>query len=151
MQDKIRESLKEAMIAKDSFRMTVMRGILSGFTNELVAKGKKPTEQLTDEEAIAVMRRALKQRKESALSFRNGGREDLAEKEDKEGQIIESFLPKMMSVEEVESKVSDIISKLQIDKSDKSASGKIMGEVMRELKGLADGGDVKNAVSKILS
>ena len=81
MKDKIREDLKDAMRAKDQMRVDTLRGALAAFTNELVAKGRKPTDELTEQEILAVLKRLAKQRKDSAEQFTNGGRPELAEKE----------------------------------------------------------------------
>ena len=77
----IREDLKNAMRAKDQIKVDTLRGFISAFTNELVAKGKKPTDELTEAEMITVLKRLAKQRKDSADQFEKGGRTDMAEKE----------------------------------------------------------------------
>jgi uncharacterized protein YqeY len=99
---KIKSEIKEAMLAKNTEKLEVVRGLTAAFTNELVAKAKKPQDELTDEEALAVIRRAVKQRKDSIEQFKAGGRNDLAEKEGKELKILEIYLPQMMSLEDIE-------------------------------------------------
>lgn len=69
------------MLAKDSVRLEVLRGLSSAFTNELVAKGKTPQDKLTDEEAIAVISRTAKQRKDAISQFEGAGRQDLADED----------------------------------------------------------------------
>src|SRR3989344_9037104 len=93
--------IKDAMKAKDTVRLTVVRGLLAAFTNELVAKGRKPDGELTDEEALAVIKRGVKQRKDSSEQFRKGAREELAKKEDEEMAMLMKYLPQMMEVGEV--------------------------------------------------
>lgn len=139
----IKEQIKEAMKAKDAMRLSVIRGLLASFTNEAVAKKRKPDEELSDEEALSVISRAVKQRKDSIEQFEKGGRTDLAEAEKAELAILETYMPKQMSREEVEKFVR---SKLEGKGLDPNTKGKIMGEIMRELKGRANGTVVKEAV-----
>ena len=103
----IHSKIKEAMIAHETVRLTVLRGLISAFTNELVAKGKKPQDELTDDEAVAVIRRAVKQRKDSIDQFTKGNRLDLVASEEAELNILETFLPKMMSRDDIK-KIAEI-------------------------------------------
>lgn len=140
----IREKLKEAMRAKDSLRVEVLRGVIASVTNELVARGKMPQDILDDEGVLAVITRLSKQRKDSAVQFEKGGRQDLAEKEKKELLILEEFLPKMMEKEEIEKIARAKKKEMGVD--DKSKIGVLIGAIMKELKGKADGSDVKEVV-----
>ena len=136
----------EAMKAKDAVRLSVIRGLLSSFTNEAVAKKRKPDEELSDEESLLVISRAVKQRKDSIEQFEKGGRTDLAEAEKSELVILETYMPAQMSRDEVMKFVS---SKLEGKTLDPNAKGKIMGEIMREMKGKADGTVVKEAIDSL--
>lgn len=136
-----------AMKAKDETRLSVMRGISSAFTNELVATKRKPDEKLTDEEAIAVITRLSKQRKESIAQFNAGGRPELAAAEEKELVILGEFLPEMMPVEEIK-KLAEA-KKAEMGVTDASKKGMLVGALMKDLKGKADGGDVKNVVDSL--
>lgn len=147
MQEKIRGELTEAMRAKDSLRVSVLRGLIAAFTNELVAKGRKPEEKLTDEEIISVIKRGVKQRKDSIEQFRKGNREDLASKEEAELKLLEAYLPEAMSKSDIEKKARELKEKLGI--TDKLKIGIFMGALMKELKGQADGGDVKEVVDSL--
>ncbi len=140
----IKEGIKEAMKSKDAIRLSVLRGLLSAFTNELVAKGQKPQEELGDEGAIAVIKRAIKQRKDSIEQFTAGGRKDLADSEESELVILQTFVPVTMSKEEI-LKIA-IAKKEEMGFTDKSKLGVFVGVVMKELKGKADGADVKEVV-----
>ena len=102
IQETVKAKLKEAMIAKDSVALMALRGISSGFTNELVNKGIPPQEPISDEDAMTVLKREQKKRKDSIEQFVAGGREDLADSEKAELAIIEQFLPQMMSEAEIE-------------------------------------------------
>lgn len=145
--ENIKEGIKLAMKAKDETRLLVMRGISTAFTNELVATKRKPTDMLSDEEAIAVITRLSKQRKESIDQFNKGGRPELAENESKELGILQEFLPAMMSVEEVQ-KIAES-KKAELGITDPSKKGMLMAALMKDLKGKADGSDVKVAVDEL--
>jgi len=147
IQEQIREEIKKAMFAKDQLRLETMRGLLAAFTNELVATKRTPQEPLPDEDALKVIKRAANQRKDSIEQFEKGGRKELADKERSELAIIETFLPKMMSKDEIR-KVAEA-KKAELGVSDKSKMGVFMGAVMKELKGRADGTDVKEVVESL--
>lgn len=145
----IHSKIKDAMIAKDTVRLTVLRGLVTAFTNELVAKGKKPQDELTDEEALAVIKRGVKQRKDSIDQFTKGNRLDLVASEEAELKILDTFLPKMMSKEDIK-KVAEA-KKAELGVTDKAGMGKFMGALMKEFKGQADGTDVKEVVESLFN
>ena len=97
-----------------SITLEVMRGVLTAFTNELVATGKTPQDVLPDEQALAVITRASKQRKDSIEQFIKGGRMDLVDIEKAQLAIIEEFLPKLMEISEIEEVVKSKLSELTI-------------------------------------
>jgi len=136
------------MKARDEVRLRTLRGLLSAFVNELVALKRKPDGELTDEEALAVIRRSVKQRKDSIEQFNKGGRADLADAELAELGILEMYLPKMMPREEVLKIAKAKMAELNV--TDKSGAGKFMGVLMKELKGQADGDTVKSVVDELL-
>ena len=138
----------DAMRSKDVVKLSVMRGLLSSFTNEAVAKGKKPDETLSDEEALSVISRAVKQRKDSVEQFEKGGRADLVEAEKAELAILQQYLPAQMSSAEIEAFVK---SKIEAEKPEKEKGNQFLGSLMRELKGKADGNIVRETVDKLLA
>lgn len=144
----IRNELKEAMLARDTVRVGVIRALLASFTNELIAKGSNAAE-LPDEDVYALIRRAVKQRKDSIEQFTAGGRQDLAEVEKAELTILEKYLPKMMDREEIRKFVQDKLASSNTT-PDKARSGQIVGMMMKDLKGKADGNDVKAVVEELL-
>lgn len=147
LQKDIHSQIKEAMLKKEAVRLSVLRGLSAAFTNELVAKMRKPTDELKDDEAMAVIKRSVKQRKDSIEQFQKGGRPDLVESETAELKILETFLPKMMSREEIQ-KIAEA-QKAKLGITDKSKLGQFIGAVMRETKGQADGQDVKAVVESL--
>lgn len=148
IQEKVKKQITEAMKAKDEVRLRTLRGVLAAFTNELVAKGRKPQEELEDDEALTVIKRLAKQRKDSIEQFKAGNRSDLVKTEEEELGVLEEYLPKMMGQEEIIPVAKAKMKELGV--TDKSDMGKLMGAVMQELKGKADGTDVKTVVEKLL-
>ncbi|HVW82694.1 MAG TPA: GatB/YqeY domain-containing protein [Candidatus Paceibacterota bacterium] len=144
----IKKGIPEAMRAKDTARLTVLRSLSAALTNEAVAKKLGPDALLADEDALAVLKRAANQRKDSIEQFEGAGRADLASPEKAELAIIEGYLPAMMPRAEVETAVKAKMAELGI--SAKAESGKLIGALMKDLKGKADGGDVKAAVDSLL-
>ena len=147
LQHQIREDLKTAMKARDQLRVDTLRGALSAFTNELVAKGMKPTEEISDADATTVLKRLGKQRKDAIEQYTAGQRPELAEKEGTELKIIESYLPQMASREDVE-KVARA-KKEELGVTDAAGAGKLMGAVIKEFAGNADGAVVKEVVQSL--
>ena len=143
-----------AMKARDSLRVDTLRGALAAFVNELVAKGRKPTEELADNDALTVLKRLAKQRKEAAEVYTKGGRAELAEKELSELKIIESYLPQMASREDIEKVARKKMQELGLEAGPpaaaKAKAGKLTGVVMKEFQGSADGNLVKEVVASLL-
>jgi hypothetical protein len=142
----IKEDMKTAMKARDDLRVQTLRGAIAAFTNELVAKGKKPTDEVDDALAQTVLKRLAKQRRDSANQFEKGGRPELAAKEMSELKILESYLPQQASREDIEKVARAKKEELNVDAAGK---GKLMGIVMKALGGNADGGLVKEVVESL--
>lgn len=145
----IKSEMTTAMKARDALRVETLRGAMAAFTNELVAKGRKPTEELTDQEAVAVLKRLAKQRKDSVEQFTKGNRPELADKESKELAIIEEYLPQTISRDDI-LKVAEA-KKAELGITDASGIGKLTGAVMKELAGSADGNDVRAVVATLFT
>ncbi|MEK7063386.1 MAG: GatB/YqeY domain-containing protein [Patescibacteria group bacterium] len=145
IQNTISTDLITAMKAKEMLRVEVLRGLKAAFTNELVATKRMPTDPLPDEDALGVIRREVKKRKESIEAFTNGNRPELAEKELQEIAILAPYLPAMMSREDI-AKIA-VAKKIEMNVSDKKDMGKFMGALMKDLRGKADGDDVKDVVA----
>lgn len=144
--DTIRSDMKEAMKAKDDLRVQTLRGAMAAFTNELVAKGMKPTDPIDDTLVQAVMKRLAKQRKDSAEQFEKGNRPELAAKEMSELKIIEAYLPQQASREDVEKVARAKKEELNVDAAGK---GKLMGMVIKEFNGNVDGAVVKQVIDTL--
>lgn len=147
LHEQIKSNIKEAMMAKDKVRLEVMRGLTTAFMNDLVAKGKTPQDMLSDEEALAVITRTAKQRRDSIAQFKAGGREDLVAEEEAQLAILETYLPKLMEKSEVESIAKAKMAELGI--TDATKKGMLMAGLMKDLKGKADGMIVKEVVDSL--
>ena len=147
LHEQIKNGIKESMLAKDALRLKAFRAMLAAFTNELVAKNKKPQEMLNDEEVLGVIAKLAKQRRDSIEQFKKGGREDLVKDEEDELAIFETYLPKLMDKSEVE-KIART-KKEELNISDATKKGMLMSALMKDLKGKADGAIVKEVVDSL--
>jgi len=142
----IKQHTKESMIAKDEIRTLVLRNIQAEMQKELIAKKSNASEG-TDEEILAIIKRLVKQRKDSIEQFTKGGRPELAENESKELKILEVYLPASMPKSEI-LKVAQT-KKIELGITDKSGAGKLIGAISKELKGKAEGSDIKEVVDSL--
>ncbi len=124
-----------------------MRSISAAFTNELLNLKRKPTEELTNDEALAVIKKTAKQRRDSIEQYQKGNREDLAEKETQELKIIEEFLPEPLPYEKIKNIAQKKKDELNI--TDRSDIGRLIGVVIKETKDRASGQTVKQAVEEL--
>jgi uncharacterized protein len=146
--EQIKASMVDAMRAKDTVKLGVIRGLLAMFQSEQIAKGN-PEPFLSDADAMALIKRSVKQRKDSIEQFTNGGRNDLAETEKAELAILETYLPQMMSADDIR-KIAES-KKAELGVTDKAKIGMLMGAVMKATAGQADGGEVKKVVESLFT
>ncbi len=139
LKDRIAEDLKTAMKARDQLRVDTLRSALSGFTYKRVETGLEPSE--ADE--IEVVRRQVKQRTDAASEYRKADRPDLAEKEEREREILTAYLPAQKSADEIRAVVKASLAELPAGARNQGAA---MKAVMAQLKGLADGNTVRQIV-----
>lgn len=149
IKEQIMNDMKSAMKEKNTLKLQVLRSLKSKLMEKEISERKEGEATLSDEQAIGVLMKAAKQRKESIDQFESGGREDLADKEKAELKIIESYLPEMMDDDEIRDIVKEKIS--QLDASGLQDMGKVMGVVMPELKGKAEGSKISAIVKEELS
>lgn len=147
LHEQIKNNIKESMKAGDKVRLEVMRGLVTAFTNELVSKSRTPQEMLSDEEALSVITRLAKQRKDSIEQFKKGNREDLVKEEEAQLLILTAYLPKLMEKKDIEKIV--ISKKEELGITDSTKKGLLMQTIMKELKGKADGMMVKEVVDSL--
>lgn len=144
--ENIKNQIKDAMRAHEELRLEVLRGLQAAFSNELIAK-KSSEVLLKDEDVLALIKKAVKQRKDSIEQFEKGGRKDLANKEKKELEILNKFLPATMSRADIKKIVNSKIK--EAGTIDPKKMGQFMGMIMKELKGKAEGEDVKAVLDEI--
>ena len=146
-QAELKEAIKTAMKARETVKLNVLRGIFAMVTNDLVAKGRGPEGTLTEDEMLTLITRASKQRKDSIQQFEAGGRPELAVGEKEELAIIETLLPAQMSQDEIVAAAKAKAAEMGV--TDKSGANKLMGMLMKDLKGKADGTAVKAVVDNL--
>lgn len=141
--------LKQAMKAKEQDRLRVLRSLKSKLLEREISERQEGEASLSDEQTIEVLMKAAKQRKESIEQFEKGGRDDLVQSEKEELEIINSYLPEMLSEEEVRKVAQQKIN--QLGAENMADMGKVMGAMMQELKGKAEGSLVSKVVKEELS
>lgn len=149
IKESILNDLKEAMKSRDADRLRVLRSLKAKLLEKEISERTGGDAVLTDEQSVEVLMKAAKQRKESIEQFRKGGREELAENEEQELEVIESYLPKMMDDDEIRAEVRAAMEKTGA--SGMADMGKVMGMLMGKLKGKADGSAVSRIVKEELS
>lgn len=142
--EKIRADLTAAMKAQEKDRLSTIRMLQSAIKNEQINAGH----ELSDEEAMAVIRKAVKQRQDSIEQYTNAGRTELAEKERAEMDLLKAYLPAELSTEELESGLREIIA--ATGAQSKKDLGKVMKEASARYRGRADGKKIQEIVSRLL-
>jgi uncharacterized protein len=148
-QQELKEQMKAAMKNKEAVKLSVIRGLVSAMQNEAVQKGKGPEGVLSEDEVLTVVMRAAKQRKDSIEQFEKGGRPELAASEKEELAVLEAMLPAQMSQEEIVAAAKAKAAELGV--TDKTGANKLMGMLMKSLKGRADGTLVKQVVDSLFT
>jgi uncharacterized protein YqeY len=145
LKERLREDMKEALKAKDKVKLSTIRMINSLIKNAEIEKRG----ELTDEEIVQLLMKYAKQRRESIEMYEKGGRQDLVEKEKAELAVVESYLPKQMTEEEIKEIVKEAIE--ETGASSPKDIGKVMKVVMPKVRGRADGSLVNKIVRDLLS
>ena len=144
VKDQISGDLKTAMKARDQVRLDTLRSVLSAFTYKRVEAGHDPS----DDEQLAVLAKLVKQRNDSIAEYTKAGRSELAEKETRERDILQEYLPAQKSADEVRELVRAALAGIPADGRNQGAAMKV---VMPQLKGLADGNLVRQIVTEELA
>ncbi|MCM1040826.1 MAG: GatB/YqeY domain-containing protein [Bacteroides sp.] len=145
--EQINTDIKAAMLAHETVRLAALRGVKKEFLEAKTSKNANG--ELTDETAVKILQKMVKQRKESAAIFTEQNRADLAENELAEAGFIEAYLPKQLSAEEIEAEVRKIME--QTGASSMKDMGKVMGAASKALAGKADGKVISDIVKKLLA
>jgi uncharacterized protein YqeY len=145
LQDRIETAMRDSMRARDERRTQTLRMAMSAAHNREIELGRA----LADEDYLEILAKQVKQRRESIEAFRAGGRDAMAANEEAEAAILAEFLPEPLSAEELESLVRDAIA--ESGASSPADLGKVMGKVVPQTKGRADGKAVSDLVRRLLS
>ncbi len=145
--DKVSNDIKEAMKARDKVRLETLRNIKKAFLEARTAPGAGDT--LEDAEALKILAKLAKQGKESASTFSRQGRQDLADAELAQVAVIETYLPKAMDEDEIETNVREIIA--QVGATGMRDMGKVMGLALKRMAGMADGASISAVVKRLLA
>ena len=145
--EQVSADIKKAMLARDKVRLEALRGIKKEFLEAKTAKGGDGT--LPDDAATRILVKMVKQRRESADIYAGQSRQDLADNELAEAAVIEEYLPKQLSAEELEAELKKIID--QVGASSPAEMGKVMGVATKALAGRADGKAISAKVRELLS
>lgn len=126
--DNLNNDLKQAMLARDTEKVQILRGLKSAVLYEEVAKGKRDS-GLSEEEVIAVFRKEAKKRQDSIALYEQGGNKEMAEKESVEKSTIESYLPAQLDAEDTDKLITDVLKDLSIDSPEQKDMGRIIGAI----------------------
>jgi uncharacterized protein YqeY len=145
--DTVSNDIKAAMLAKDKIRLEALRGVKKEFLEAKTAKGAEG--DLSDETAVKILQRMVKQRKDSASIYSEQNRPELAEKELAEVAVLEDYLPKQLSPEELEAAIRAIIA--EVGATSAKDMGKVMGVATKTLAGKTEGRLISETVKRLLS
>lgn len=143
----LKEQLKQSMLAKDVLKTSVLRLLLSAINYYEINKGA--SYEANDEDVMTIIQKEVKQRKDSIEQFQKAGRQDLVDKETKELEILQTYLPAQMDEDEIRKLVKEAID--QTNATTPVDMGKVMSALMPKVKGKADGGLVSKIVKELLS
>lgn len=144
----LKDELKQSMLAKSELKTSVLRMLLSAINYYEIQKGGAGYEA-TDEDVMAVIQKEAKQRRDSIDQFGKAGRQELVDKETNELKLLEAYLPKQISEEEIKKLVQEAVS--QTGATTIADMGKVMGALIPKTKGKADGSLVSKIVKEVLS
>ncbi len=144
--EQINADMKTAMKAKEKEKLQAIRAVKTAFTLEMTKTGAS---ELDNEVALKIIQKLVKQRNDSAATYKDGGREDLAEKELFEMEVLKAYLPEQMSDEELTAAVKDIIA--ATGATSMKEMGKVMGMATKQLSGKAEGKAIANKVKELLA
>jgi uncharacterized protein YqeY len=150
LRERLNESLKEAMKAKDSRRVSTLRLILAALKDrDIAARGKGENEEIGDDQILQMLATMVRQRRDSIAQYEQGGRVDLAEQEQEEITIIEDFMPRQLSEDEVRQVAEALVAELEA--TGVKDMGRVMGEIKKRYTGQLDMGKASAVVKELLS
>ena len=145
LKEKIDADLKQAMRDRDKLKLSVLRMLTTSFTNARIQAG----EELDDKAVLGLVRKAIKQRQDAASQYRNGNRPELAEKEEQEAVILESYMPEQIGEDELREAIKALIAEQGLEGP--KAMGVVMKAMMARFSGTADGSVISRIAKELLS
>jgi uncharacterized protein YqeY len=146
LEEKIQNEIAAAMKAKNGVRLSALRSVKAAILNE---KSNGAHHELTDADVVTIIQKLVKQRKEAADIYVEAGRAELAEKENSEREVLEEFVPKQLTEDEIKENVRSIIA--ETGAASMKDMGKVMGLATQRMKGVADGRAISAVVKELLS
>lgn len=144
--DQVSDDIKKAMLARDKETLEALRGVKKEFLEARTAKGAQG--ELTDEAALKILAKMIKQRRESAQIYSEQNRPELAEAELVQARVIETYMPRQLSADELRQRLAEIIAR--VGAQGPRDMGKVMGVASKELAGLAEGRAISATVKELL-
>lgn len=144
--ERLNQDMKQAMRNKDKETLSVIRMVKASIQNELIKLGK---DNLSTDEELTILSREVKQRRDSLQEFKLAGRDDLVDKLKNELDILQEYLPKQLTLEELEAIVQQTVQ--EVNATSKKDMGKVMSAIMPKVKGKADGSQIKELVQNQLN
>lgn len=149
LKDQLTNDLKEAMRARDEVRLRTIRSLRAALQSQEIEQRQGGSAELTEEQEMAVLQKQAKQRRDAIDQFQSAGRDDLVQKEQEELEIIEGYLPKQLSDDEIRKVLHEVIA--ATGAASARDMGKVMGEAMQRLRGRADGRRINEIVRSLLT
>ena len=149
LNDQLTDDLKQAMKTKDAVRLRTIRSLRAAIKEKEIEERQGGEAQLSEEQVLAVLQKQAKQRRDAITQYEEAGRDDLSAKEHEELAVIEAYLPKQLSDDEIRSVVQEIVA--ATGASSMRDMGKVMGAAMQRLRGRADGRCINEMVRELLS
>lgn len=149
LKNTVDNAIKDAMRAKDKVQLDSLRAIKAAILLAETAEGRAPGTPLAEEDEMKILQKLAKQRRDSIEQFSAAGRTELAENESAQLAVIEQFLPKPLTAEELEAALRDLIARLGVTSA--KEMGKVMGAASKELSGKADGKAISETVKRLLA
>ncbi len=145
LKQKLSDDLKQAMRSGDALKRSTIRMLMAAINNAEIARQAK----LEDSDILGVIAREVRQRRESIEAFKQGNRQDLVDKEEAEMAILQGYLPQQLTRDEIAEAVRKVIA--EVEATGPGDKGKVMPRLMAQLKGRADGREINEVVSELLS
>lgn len=148
LKEKLTQDLKDAMRARDEVRLRTIRSLRAALTEREIEQRQGGTAELSEDDEMAVLQKQAKQRRDAIEQYEAAGRDDLAAREAEELEVLEAYLPRQLTEEEIRRVVEEIVA--ETGAASPREMGKVMGPAMQRLRGRAEGRKVQEVVTAVL-